>query len=226
MFRKLSFRLGIPLGGSALLFGFICFAFVMPKTTSQHLTLQKSIAASRPSCSEFHIPLYVVARTQIGVPFEPPSNLRLAQTTVLHSGIQPSVLLSATESDGTTQVNPGNLDSLPGIDTSGVVYAQSDNPSLRSCDLKLSDQSADGPLVSAAKSALVSAGLASEDQVDSPASIYLVSDDPLTKSLLIVTIDVPSQASKTPDGSTLYQTKPLVAFVNPASYTVSQLDVF
>jgi hypothetical protein len=132
--------------------------------------------------------------------------------------------MDATKVDRVTQITQSGVAGIPGVRASGIVYAQSSDPALRSCDYKLIDQPQDQPLVAAAKAGFVKTGLATTDELDGEGTMYLVSDDPLDAAQVIVTIDVPTNPTAT-NGTTSYGTEHLVAFVTQTSDTVSQTGI-
>lgn len=116
-----------------------------------------------------------------------------------------------------TQSQRGNL-AADGIQPLPV-YGVSANPALCSTYWggNLSDRPADQPPLVAAKAGLVSAGLASPEQMDDTDTLYMLSDDPLDSSQVILTADVPVASSSCPSpvpyGGACNGWHSLVAFV-------------
>lgn len=68
-----------------------------------------------------------------------------------------------------------------------LMFAQSSVASLRSCDYKLADSSGAQTLLQSAEQAMISEGLATSAQLNDPATIFMVSDDPLNPFQALVT---------------------------------------
>src|SRR5579884_509108 len=82
---------------------------------------------------------------------------------------------------------PGEIGTPSGY---SLVYPQSTDPTLCSLDRSLSDRPAAQPLLASARSALISAGMTSASTVSQVGTAYLVSDDPLDPSEVIVAVIV------------------------------------
>jgi len=96
---------------------------------------------------------------------------------------------------------PGEIGTPSGY---SLVYPQSTDPTLCSLDRSLSDRPAAQPLLASARSALISAGMTSASTVSQVGTAYLVSDDPLDPSEVIVAVIVDAgQARTTPTGGLL-----------------------
>jgi hypothetical protein len=186
----------------------------------------EKLSANVPSCSQFHIPLYgVVQMADRSSTIPSSAGLLVATIHMVNPSATPSLLTNATESDGVTRATVDGLKALPGVQKAGLAFAQSSDPRLRSCDYMLSDRPADQPLVSAATSAIQAGGLATRQQVDSIGAIYLVSDDPLDASKVIVTIDAPTTATTLPGGGQSSSIVHLTALVDRSTHSVSQIGV-
>jgi len=107
------------------------------------------------------------------------------------------------------------------------VYPVSSNPSLCTTDRKLSDQTADQPLLSSAQAPLVAAGLASQEQLSDEGTAYMVSDDPLDSGQAIITADIPIASSVCPSAAFLpksgkcYGNQSLIAFLRLSDAVVT-----
>lgn len=177
-------------------------------------------------CSADHIPMYGVVQTaNRKVSIGGRHGLVAGSIEMLKQGSPAIQIANATHSDDVTPVTEAELSALPDVRASGIVYAQSANPSLRSCDGQLSNRPADQPLIRAAGSALQSAGWSTQDQLESDGTSDYVSDNPLQSGSVMVTIDVPifSRASVLPSGDTHYPTDHLVAFVDKATDAVTEI---
>jgi|SRR5579884_526546 len=197
---------------------------VIKKVTPTAKGASGKMLANVAPCTQLHIPLYgVVQMTDQRSAVGPSSGLAVAAVRMLAPGVNPTILTSATKSDGVTPVSEDALSALPGVERSGMAFAQSEDPALRSCDYKLADRPADQPLIQAAKAALGSNGLATAEQMNSDGAVYLVSDDPLDANDEIVTIDVPTTSTELPNGGHSFASEHLVAVVDKSTDAVSEI---
>jgi len=96
----------------------------------------------------------------------------------------------------------------------GVVLAQNADRSLLSCDYHLADSPAAQPYIAAAKAAAEGAGLASATELNSDASLYLLSDDPTRAGRLLVTLDIPGPVVPGPaNAPTLHSLRSIFALI-------------
>jgi hypothetical protein len=117
--------------------------------------------------------------------------------------------------------------------SSGVLAAaasydsQPSEPNLHSCDMKLSDKPAAQPYITAAENTALADGLATQADLSSTASPFLISDDPLDPSTLIVTLDVPGpQQTGLPAGipTNLYTQRSIIELVNKQTTAVTGIS--
>lgn len=182
-------------------------------------------------CGEGRSPIYVVASvtpndasilTERGIAVSR-SVAHYAATRDLQSRI--TVLLSAHPESGQS-VAFSVPRQVVNTATDGPVYPQSSNPSLRSCDIQLSDRPSDAAYVEAAKNALASVGLISAAQATASTDQYLVSDDPLDATQEIVTIYVRGAPVSVGDPTVhAYTIQPYVAFVSDSNHSVTWAGV-
>ncbi|MGH7750191.1 MAG: hypothetical protein ACREQ5_36300, partial [Candidatus Dormibacteria bacterium] len=113
----------------------------------------------------------------------------------------------------------------PAIAAVGYVRAQTSDPSLRSFDYKLSDKPAAQRFLIPAEAAIVAGGFATRAQINAPASIRMISDDPIDPGQLIVTATIEGPLITLPATSTItaHSLIAVVAFIDRASARV--LDV-
>ncbi|HEV3310150.1 MAG TPA: hypothetical protein VG815_06505, partial [Chloroflexota bacterium] len=141
------------------------------------------------------------------------------------AGTPSIVMVNPHKTDGTS-VTAQALESEPGVQAVGAVNPQSSNPSLLSCDYRLSDRPADAPLVGAAQAALMGANLATTTQMNGEAAIYMVGDDPLDAADNIVTIDTPGPGYRPGLGAPIVHTEiPHIAVVDRKTLDVSEVGV-
>lgn len=101
---------------------------------------------------------------------------------------------------------------------SGVVYAQSTDPGLLSCQYQLSDSPRAQPYINTAKAAAVAFGVATATELDSDAAIYLISDDPTRSDRLIITLDVVGPVVPGPPSApTLHSLRSIIVLVSRSS---------
>jgi hypothetical protein len=139
-----------------------------------------------------------------------------ATTLTSATGSQSLILLPRQPQDQTGDIPapPPQAPASSVLQASGVVYAQSSNPQLRSCDYMLAGQPADQPLVSAAEQTLISNGQLPAAAVARVISVY-VSDDPLDQTQSIVTVDIRSAT-----GTPLAGAAPGALFYPSSAYAV------
>lgn len=137
----------------------------------------------------------------------------------------PTAIVGLRKADG-TPVDLRDLDSVHGVLGAGAVFPQSSDPALRSCSYRLQDRPQALRLVSAAEAALASSGAASRQQMEGSSAVYLVSDNPLDPSQVIVTIDVPGTGTTLPSGQgEAFNTVSLEALVDRPTLHVAQIAV-
>ncbi|MGH7776556.1 MAG: hypothetical protein ACREPI_05185 [Candidatus Dormibacterales bacterium] len=83
---------------------------------------------------------------------------------------------------------PSAISANPAVAAAGIVRAQSEDPALRSCNYKLADSPGGQALLNAAVSRMAGLGLLTSQEVASPSTIALVSDDPLDSTRVFVTV--------------------------------------
>lgn len=197
--------------------------FVSPTHNTAAAMAAGKSAGSAISCDQFHVPIYVAVRMN-GASTITAAGLVADTSRQVKPGAQATTLVNATEEDGSTQVSLTQLDANPGVGASGIVYAQSSDPSMRSCDYKLAGSAEDQLLVQAAKTALQSSGTATSQQLSGSGDIYLVSDDPIDPSQVIVTIDVPANLTLA-NGSQSFSDEHFVAIVDKTSLAISETAI-
>lgn len=151
------------------------------------------------------------------------SGLRIGASRAIAPGTSTMTLISPRKADG-TPVSLAAVQSILGVQSAGAVFPQSADPTLRSCDYKLQDKPRAQRLVSAAETALASAGVASRQQMDGDGAMYLVSDNPLDTEQVIVTIDVPGTGVALPGGQGMaFNEVSHEAFVDCSTGQVTQI---
>ena len=104
------------------------------------------------------------------------------------------------------------------LNANGVVYALSSDPRLMSCWYQLSDSPGALRYVRIAKNAALAAGLATSLDLDSDASIYLVSDDPTRSDRVIVTLDIRGPGSPgVGAGPAVYSLRSIIVLVSKST---------
>ena len=186
---------------------------------------QKQHHASPASCGQPPAVLGRVALLQQGV----------TTSAVTNAGASVgSVLMEAQNVPGshgdTVVVLAGTSDSVPPAAAAlfvatGTVNAQSTDPTLMSCNYKLTDRPADVRIIGQVQSAAIAAGLATATELSDDSDIYLVSDDPTRSDRLIVTIYVPGQlVPGSGAGPAVRMRRAILALVSKASGTVTGIS--
>lgn len=119
------------------------------------------------------------------------------------------------------------------LQTSGLLTSvapllgQSTNPTYRTCDYRLADNPSALALLHKAATSMVSAGLLTENELDAPSSIYMVSDNPFTPNDEYVTVLLEKPVPMTAGGQGMppesQLVTPIVAEVNAASGVVKRV---
>lgn len=121
---------------------------------------------------------------------------------------------------------------LAALSNVAQLNAQSSDPTLRSCNYRLSDSPRAQSLMQVATAAMVAQGVVTQEQLDASSTIFLISDDPLrpgyeyVSAVLArsVTVTAPNPTDPYPVGAMASQNlTPIVASINAATKSVSSV---
>ncbi len=121
---------------------------------------------------------------------------------------------------------------LAALSNVAQLNAQSSDPTLRSCDHRLSDSPRAQSLMQAATAAMVAQGVVTQEQLDASSTIFLISDDLLRPGYEYVSavlarsviVTAPNPTDPYPVGAMASQNlTPIVASINTATKSVSSV---
>ena len=172
------------------------------------LTMDRPPAST---CGQNQTPIGYIAYLKPGQTVTTLASQGLAATQLTQVGqLPPAVLIGPPVTEAVGSSAPQIVSQLPsGTAAYGLVYPQASEPDLVSCDYQLADKPADKAYVTAADALLLSKGFVNDQQlVTDP--MFFISDDPLNRSVYIITVKVLggpiAPPSNTPQGVTILST--------------------
>jgi hypothetical protein len=110
------------------------------------------------------------------------------------------IAIGRHKSDGSV-VSVASLGATSGLASVAPVLSQSSDPTLRSCFYKLNDSSGALPYLHAGQNALVKRGYVTEGHLSDASTSYMISDNPLDSTEILLTMIVPGAKVTLPSTS-------------------------